>query len=263
MKNFGFIKAIYNDMLSEAISNKDIKRQKIFKTYLKTLKENEVLRTQFLIYKNIEDKIEESKTKAVEYIKENIALMNKYSKKEILESNKKLTKYISNKIDDFKNIYDENRMKPLHESISTLIFTEKNASTINKIIDSIDVASDYIKSNSTRGIKKVNESLGVSNEILTSIVVDKYNEKYKKLSKGSKKLINTILESSTSDKIEFFESTIKDCLGIVNEQIVDADLSLKESLLSVKENLLNRVFNESTFDVDILKIFQLKKDLNE
>jgi len=83
------------------------------------------------------------------------------------------------------------------------------------------------------------------------------------LSEGSKKLINTILESSNSDKMKFFNKTIKDCLGIVNEQIVDADLSLKESLLSVKENLLNRVFNENSFEVDILKIFQLKKDLNE
>jgi hypothetical protein len=63
--------------------------------------------------------------------------------------------------------------------------------------------------------------------------------------------------------MKFFNKTIKDCLGIVNEQIVDADLLLKESLLSVKENLLNRVFNENSFEVDILKIFQLKKDLNE
>ena len=83
------------------------------------------------------------------------------------------------------------------------------------------------------------------------------------ISRDSKKLINTILESSNSDKMKFFNKTIKDCLGIVNEQIVDADLSLKESLLSVKENLLNRVFNENSFEVDILKIFQLKKDLNE
>jgi hypothetical protein len=35
MKNFGTIKTIYNDMLSEAISNKDVKRKKIFKTYIK------------------------------------------------------------------------------------------------------------------------------------------------------------------------------------------------------------------------------------
>ncbi len=99
MKNFGFIKTIYNDMLSEAISNKDVKRKKIFKTYIKKLKENEVLRTQFLIYKNIESKIEENETRIIEYIKENISLMNKFSKKQILNSNKKLAKGVSLKIE--------------------------------------------------------------------------------------------------------------------------------------------------------------------
>lgn len=257
MKNFGFIKTIYNDMLSEAISNKDVKKKKIFKTYIKKLKENEVLRTQFLIYKNIESKIEENETRIIEYIKENISLMNRFSKKQILNSNKKLAKGVSLKIEAYKN---NEVMKKLHENISYLINTQKNAKTIDSIFESVSQISDYIKNNTK---KKITESLGVSNEILTSVVVDKYNEKYMGLSEGSKKLINTILESSNSDKIEFFNKTIKDCLGIVNEQIVDADLSLKESLLSVKENLLNRVFNESTFEVDILKIFQLKKDLNE
>jgi hypothetical protein len=257
MKNFGFIKTIYNDMLSEAISNKDVKRKKIFKTYLKKLKENEVLRTQFLIYKNIENKIEENETRIIEYIKENISLMNKFSKKQILNSNKKLAKGVSLKIEAYKN---NEVMKKLHENISYLIHTQKNAKTIDSIFESVSQISDYIKNNTK---KKITESLGVSNEILTSVVVDKYNEKYKGLSEGSKKLINTILESSNSDKMKFFNKTIKDCLGIVNEQIVDADLSLKESLLSVKENLLNRVFNENSFEVDILKIFQLKKDLNE
>jgi len=257
MKNFGVIKTIYNDILSEAISNKDVKRKRIFKTYIKKLKENEVLRTQFLIYKNIESKIEENETRIIEYIKENISLMNKFSKKQILNSNKKLAKGVSLKIETYKN---NEVMKKLHENISYLIHTQKNAKTIDSIFESVSQISDYIKNNTK---KKITESLGVSNEILTSVVVDKYNEKYKGLSEGSKKLINTILESSNSDKIEFFNKTIKDCLGIVNEQIVDADLSLKESLLSVKENLLNRVFNESDFEVDILKIFKLKKDLNE
>ena len=95
MKNFGVIKTIYNDILSEAISNKDVKRKRIFKTYIKKLKENEVLRTQFLIYKNIESKIEENETRIIEYIKENISLMNKFSKKQILNSNKKTTKGVS------------------------------------------------------------------------------------------------------------------------------------------------------------------------
>lgn len=257
MKNFGTIKTIYNDMLSEAISNKDVKRKKIFKTYIKKLKENEVLRTQFLIYKNIENKIEENETRIIEYIKENISLMDKFSKKQILKSNKDLVKGMVLKLETYKN---DEVINKLHENISYLIHTEKTAKTIDTIFESISNVSDYIKSNTK---KKITESLGVSNEILTSIVVDKYNEKYKELSEGSKKLINTILESTHQDKIEYFNTTIKDCLTIVNEQIANADLSLKESLLSVKENLLNRVFNEGTFEVDILKMFQLKKDLNE
>jgi hypothetical protein len=118
MKNFGFIKTIYNDMLSEAISNKDVKRKKIFKTYLKKLKENEVLRTQFLIYKNIENKIEENETRIIEYIKENISLMDKFSKKQILNSNKKLAKGVSLKIEAYKN---NEVMKNLHENKKLLI----------------------------------------------------------------------------------------------------------------------------------------------
>tara|TARA_R110000851_G_scaffold67262_16_gene152038 strand:- start:858 stop:1631 length:774 start_codon:yes stop_codon:yes gene_type:complete len=257
MKNFGFIKTIYNNMLSEAISDKTINGKKHFKTYLKKLKESEVLKTQFLIYKNIENKIEENETRIIEYIKENISLMDKFSKKQILDSNKRLAKGVALTLETYKN--NEVIMK-LHKNISYLINTHKSAKTIDTIFETISEISDYIKNNTK---KKITEPLGVSNDILTSIVVEKYNEKYKDLSESSKKLINTILESTQPEKTEFFKSIIKDCLGIINEQIIDADMSLKESLLSVKENLLNRVFNESTFEVDILKMFQLKKDLND
>ena len=260
MKNFGFIKSIYNDLLSESISEKDSERKKIFKTYIKAIKENEILKTQFLIYKNIEDKIEENEAKAVEYIKENISLMNKFSKKEIFESNKKLTDFISEKLEEFKEAYNENRMKPLHESISTLIFTDKTASTIDKIVESISVASDYIKSNT---IKKINESLGVSNDILISVVVDKYNEKYTELNEASKKLINLVLDSTENEKIQYYKNVVKECLELVNTKIKEADISLKESLLSLKENLLDKNFNGETFEQDVMKMFKLKNDLNE
>ena len=258
MKNFGFIKSVYNELLSESISEKNSETKDVFKRYIKCIKENEVLKTQFLIYKNIEDKIEENEAKAIEYIKENIALMNKYSKKEILESNKKLATFISDKVDAFKGLYEENRMKPLHESITTLIFTEKNAATIDKILESISVASDYIKSNT---IKKLNESLGVSNEVLTSVVVDKYNETYDQLSESAKKLIGVVVDSTESEKIEFYKNVVKECLTLVNDKIKEADLALKESLLSLKENLLDRKFDVETFEQDILKIFKLKDDL--
>ncbi len=260
MKNFGFIKSVYNELLSESISEKNSETKSVFKKYLKSIKENEILKTQFLIYKNIEDKIEENEAKAVEYIKENITLMNKYSKKEILESNKKLTKIISSKIDGFKSKYEENRMKPLHESITTLIFTEKNAATIDNIIESISVASDYRKSNT---LKRLNESLGVTNDILTSVVVDKYNETYGQLSESAKKLITLVVDSDEKEKVQFYKNTLKECIVLVNDKIKDADLTLKESLLSLKENLLYRKFDVNTFEQDVLKFFKLKDDLNE
>jgi len=259
MKNFGFIKSVYNELLSESISEKNSKNKDVFKKYVKCIKENEVLKTQFLIYKNIEDKIEENETKAIEYIKENIALMNKYSKKEILESNKKLSKFISSKFDEVKNLYDTNKMKPLHESITTLIFTEKNAATIDKIIESVGVVSDYIKSNT---LKKINESLGVSNEVLTSVVIDKYNKTYNELSESAKKLIAVVVESTEDNKIEFYKKSLKECLDLVNNKIKESNGNLKESLLSLKENLLDKNFNIKTFEQDILKIFTLKNDLN-
>jgi hypothetical protein len=263
MKNFGFIKSVYNELLSESISEKNSETKDVFKKYLKFIKENEILKTQFLIYKNIEDKIEENEAKAVEYIKENIALMNNYSKKEILESNKKLTKIISDKIGTFKTMYNESRMKPLHESITTLIFTEKNAATIDKIIESIGVASDYIKSQSVRSVKNMNESLGVSNEVLTSVVVDKYNETYDQLSESAKKLIGVVVDSTENEKIEFYKNVLKECVDLVNTKLKEADLVLKETLLSLKENLLDRNFNIKTFEQDVLKMFKLRDDLKD
>ncbi len=70
MKNFGFIKSVYNELLSESISEKNSETKSVFKKYLKSIKENEILKTQFLIYKNIENKIEENEAKADENIKE-------------------------------------------------------------------------------------------------------------------------------------------------------------------------------------------------
>ena len=49
MKNFGKIKNIFNDLVSEGIAIKDTKSINLFKKYVKTIKENEILKTQFLV----------------------------------------------------------------------------------------------------------------------------------------------------------------------------------------------------------------------
>ena len=56
MNNFGKIKDTFNLILSESIIKKDNKGKKIFISYLKELKENKTLKSQFLLYKNLSDK---------------------------------------------------------------------------------------------------------------------------------------------------------------------------------------------------------------
>jgi hypothetical protein len=49
MQNFGNIKNIFNNLLAEGLTKKDVKSKKLFQKYIKTIKESEVLKTQFLI----------------------------------------------------------------------------------------------------------------------------------------------------------------------------------------------------------------------
>jgi hypothetical protein len=49
MQNFGKIKNIFNNILIEGIVKKDDNSKKLFKRYIKTIKESEILKNQFLI----------------------------------------------------------------------------------------------------------------------------------------------------------------------------------------------------------------------
>ena len=71
MKNFGNIKDTFNSILAESIIKKNEEGKKLFNVYLKTLKENEELRKQYLIYKNLSTKSFDDAADAKDYIKEN------------------------------------------------------------------------------------------------------------------------------------------------------------------------------------------------
>ena len=56
--NFGEIKYTYNSLLAESLSNNLSDGKVAFKKYIKSIKENAVLKTQFDIYYNLENKVE-------------------------------------------------------------------------------------------------------------------------------------------------------------------------------------------------------------
>jgi hypothetical protein len=254
MKNFGKIKNAFNELLAEGVVSNNNSNKQLFKKYIKTIKENEILKTQFLVYDNIENKIEENEFKANLFLQENIALFNKYTKEEILEANSKLAEPI---LSEQISVSYEN--EKLHEDISNLIFLKKEANNIDAIVEATSSVINYMKSNKA---KVVTESIDLPNSMLTSIMVEKYNEKYASLDESEKKVLKSLIESDDEKKKEVYSLIIRECIDLIDGKLNESDLDAKDKLLRVKDKLLNnkQEVNED-FNKNISKLVELKKGL--
>lgn len=123
MVNFGIIKDTFNNILSESIIRKNDEGKKIFKKYLKLLKENKILKTQYFIYKNLEYKKFNQGTDAKFYIKENIDLLKKLDKEKINKNNKKLLFLLK----DEEMIIENSE---LYNHVDILVNTKKTPTTL-------------------------------------------------------------------------------------------------------------------------------------
>lgn len=254
-KNFGHIKNLYNTLLAESVISKDISKKELFKDYVKSLKENEILKTQFLVYTNIEQKIESDATKANLFVKENIDLFSKFDKKDIIEANNRLVEKIN-----FGYEVDDNK-EELYECISTLIFTKKTPETIDTIVEATSKLVSYILNNKP---KSITESIELPNSMLSTIMVEKFNERYSSLDETEKNVLKVLIDSSDEKKKEVYSNTLRECIDLINEKLDTTDLEAKDKLLRVKDKLLNdkQEINEN-FNKNISKLVELRVSLKE
>jgi len=254
IKNFGAIKDTFNTILAESVMTKDTDKKKLFKQYIELLKENEILKTQFMVYTNIETKVEPDVAKATQFVKENIDLFSKFSKKAIYEANTKLKSVLPT-----EELVDD--LTELHENIAKLIFTEKNATTIDTIIEATSKVVDYITKNKA---KVVNESIELPNSMLTSLMVEKYNERYSTLDETEKKVIKSLIDADDTKKKEIYSTTLRECIDLINEKLDTTDLDTKDKLLRVKDRLLNDKQDiTEDFTKNISKLIELRNNLKE
>jgi hypothetical protein len=257
MQNFGKIKNIFNTLLVEAIATDNNDKKKLFKEYVKAIKGNEILKAQFLVYNNIEDKVETNEHKATEFVKTNIEALRKYTNEEISEANLILATPI---LFEQKLPQSENSLGQLHEDISTLIFTEKNPKTVDTIVESLVGIVDYIKENE---IKEKNDTNTLPNSMLSNIAVDKFNDRYSELNEDEKSVLKSILESDDDGKQEIYETLSRECIDLVDASLTESDIEAKEKLLAVKDRLLRLEYTSESFITDISKLIELKSDLSE
>lgn len=252
-KNFGYINEVYNSILSESVASKDGQGKKLFKSYIRNLRENEILKTQFLVYSNIENKVESDVAKATMFVKENIDLFSKYDKQDIFEANKKLVTDLL-----FEKEVNTEKEK-LYENISTLIFTEKTPQTIDTIVEATNSVVEYIINNKKN---EVNEVIDLPISMVTNMMVEKYNQKYSNLEESEKSILKVLIESTDTEKKELYGNMVKECLELINEKLNTNDLDTKEKLLKVKEKLLNdkQEVNED-FIKNVSKLVELRDGL--
>lgn len=255
IKNFGHIKSVYNTLLAESVMSDDKSKKELFKSYVKCIAENEILKTQFLVYTNIEQKVELDIAKATMFVKENIDLFSKFNKKDILEANTKLVENLLFESD----VLDEK--KELYESISTLIFTNKTPETVDTIVEATSKVVDYIVNNKA---KTLTEAIELPNSMLSTMMVDKYNEKYASLDESEKQILKTLIESTEEEKKEVYSNTIRECITLIDEKLDTSDLNAKDKLLRVKDRLLNDKQDISEdFIKNISKLVELRSNLKE
>jgi hypothetical protein len=256
--NFGEIKYTYNTLLAESLSNNLSDGKVAFKKYIKTIKENAVLKTQFDIYYNLENKIETDGWRAFAYLNECLSLMDNFTKKEINEANKNLNE--NNFIKENKIKINEDKVK-LYSAIDTLIKSNKTSSNLDKIFEAKITIVDYILNNKKE--YSVVEGYGLPNSVLSEIAVEKFNEEYSDLTESEKEAILVSIDSDDTKKEELYNKTIKECLDLVNGKLAESSGDVKEKLLATKENLLNRVYMGESFVNDISKVIELKKYLSD
>ncbi len=253
MQNFGKIKNVFNEIMVEGLIRKDAKRKDIFKQYLKLIKENEVLKAQFFIYDNIENKVESNELKATIFLQENLALLKKFTKKQIQEANVKLALPILFE-QEIATSFDE-----LHENISKLILTEKNAKNIDAVVEATSFIINYIMNNT---VKEITEAIELPNSMISTILVDNYNEKYSDLNESEKELLKALLGSDDVKKKEIYSTTLRECIDLIDTKLGNSDVETKDKLLRVKDKLLNdkQEINED-YIKNITKMVDLKSSL--
>jgi predicted thioredoxin/glutaredoxin len=260
MQNFGKIKNIFNNLMIESIFKKDENSKKLFKKYVKTIKESEILKTQFLIYNNIENKVDTDQFSVNIFVNENIKLLEKYDKSKILKENNKL----SNLLKNVKyNVDEEYDLSKLHESISNLIFIKREAANVDKITSEIKNVVTHIVSNKVNQDSDIKESFGLPISFLSKMLVENFNEKYSFLDESDKEVLNIIINENFEVKKDFYLKIKEECSNLIGENTTNDESYIEKSRqvkIKLEEDL--QTLTEDNFNKKILKLLELKNNLN-
>lgn len=234
--NFGYLNNIIKTSISEDVSS--LKSKMLFKEYINILNNDDVLKEQFFLFKNINE-INNIENK-ISFIRENInLLLSKFSPKEINEGNMRLYSFIK------ENELNTNTCKnSLFENVGCLLTTDKTLNTIHLIETKYIEINNMLNENERTNII---EDFDIEND----------------LNDDEKKVLEKLYNLNDEELENIFNKEKEKCIEITNQTLKDNnDLEIKESLLNVKEKLLEQKFCKDTIIIDYITLTELYEDLS-
>ena len=254
MNNFGNIKDTFKNLVIESVIKKNDKGKKLFSKFLKTIKENETLKNQYLIYSNLQSTKFDDSVQAREFVKENISLLKKLNKEHITKGNDFFLKLLKG-----NEIIKEN--DSFYKDILFLVESEITPFNVKKVNESTNnIVRLMLEKEEVEEV--VTESIDLPPSVLTKLAVNKFNSKYSDITESEKEIIKTVLNGSNENKEETFNKLKRECIDTIDNKLNESsDLDLKDKLLKVKDKLLNTNFSLDNFNSDISKIYDLNESI--
>jgi len=254
MNNFGNIKDTFKNLVIESVIKKNDKGKKLFSKFLKTIKENETLKNQYLIYSNLQNTKFDDSIQAREFVKENISLLKKLNKEHITKGNDFFLKLLKG-----NEIIKEN--DSFYKDILFLVESEITPFNVKKVNESTNnIVKLMLEKEEVEEV--VTESIDLPPSVLTKLAVNKFNSKYSDITESEKEIIKTVLNGSNENKEETFNKLKRECIDTIDNKLNESsDLDLKDKLLKVKDKLLNTNFSLDNFNTDISKIYDLNESI--
>lgn len=260
-KNFGIIHKVFESNSPELYKSKS--GRKVIASYIKTIKEDKNLLSQFQLYNtlyNVHDLADSEK-----FVNEVLSIIPNLKLNDVLESNQKLIDIIQkNNLNEEIEIDD--KTENLFESIEYVITNKKTFKTLAGYINATSNITSFINENKNNNNNLIDENQDI--DITLDSFLHEMEEKYGNvLTEEEKTFVQELVDAKSDSKTEkqkkIFAKCKNEALEAINDVLREAEGNVKEKLLSIKERVLNREFSESSLVKDVAEMLEIKDTLSE
>jgi hypothetical protein len=260
--NFGAIRdTVYRLSAKELIS--ESKEDKSLSKFVKSLKDEPVLRIQYMVFENLQKGHFQNERLAERYINENMRLVKSVDWNNLLEINKKIRKSIL----DEHFVGSTNGQDKLYESIHTLIESRTNKAfkDVNKSHEAYETILTHLQREVVEETRKIEESDDMpkffSWKYINEHAVNNFNKRYQHLNESDREVLKVLL-SSDDVKINYANDLKNESIEKINFLLEDESEinDLLENFKIKLESIKN--INNTNVDDIIINCKELEDTIN-